>query len=190
MNRLSRLVVPFLLVAAILFPVLAQAQVAGAPIYWKPRQLTWVGTTSKTHSFTASITDTAFVQLPADVAWDVMKSFSGANAAISVLFVTSTMAANADTVHYTFQYFVSGVTAYTDTRDHTPAITNCATRILANSAAGVGRAFLGQLNFNSATPSAEAIAAWGNLQLRVTGDPNGALANLQCWVYYPSRNPN
>ena len=167
----------------------ASAQAAG-PIFWKTRQLTW-STGALTKDFTASITDTGFVTLPADVAWDVIAGqYSGAQGVITLRFSTSTAAANAVTLHYVVQCaagVVGGAAVYpfADYRNRTAALTNSAT----NGRNGdFGLVFTGVIQTNSATaPTSELVSPCTLWRMKVQGDPNGAEAALKVFITYPSR---
>ncbi|MEO6434919.1 MAG: hypothetical protein ABIP55_04050 [Tepidisphaeraceae bacterium] len=161
---------------------LAQAQ----QVYWKTAQLQW-SNGAYSRSFTASMTDTSFVNLPSDIAWDVLRQYTGVNNAVTIGFVTSAAAANADTVHFVHEYGVGGTWGYRDARDPTPALTNAATKVFAATG---GLIYMGLLQTDPTTATIDTkITNWNQARLKVHGDPNGALTSLRCFVNYPSYKP-
>lgn len=184
LSRCVALVVVLLVGALFSIPQNAQAQATGV-VRWKTEPLAW-SSGGFTRSFTAAMTDTGFVRLPGDVAWDVLHQAAGVNS-MRLTFRTSAAAANADTVHYRHQVCVGGVCTFVDARNGTKAITNAAT--IARGA-DAGLVFTGMLQVNMTGVTAELPDMWTpDSRIKVQGDPNGALANLRVWLTYPTRTP-
>jgi hypothetical protein len=158
--------------------------------------LPWNGGTVYTKSFTASATDTGFVTLPSDIAWDVYQNAAGTNSWMRLEFYTPTAAANADTVRYMVQpsFNTNGngpasyVYPFVDYRDQTAAITNSAT--IARGGGSFGLVFTGYLQSSTSAPLTliQSYLPPGS-RLKISGDPNGALANLRVQITYLSHFP-
>lgn len=186
-----RKLVLFGVVAVLSFAFVGTA--SAQQIFWKTKPLAWNGGLF-TKSFTAAQTDTAFLALPDDIAWNVMGSVAQAQTALRLTFYCPTAAANADTVRYTIQTAMtvgsSLIYPFTDYRDRTAAVTNAAT-VLRSGQSFQGLVFTGQLQFNSIGITNELhFALPKGSRIKVQGDPNGALANLRAQITYPSYLPN
>jgi len=168
----------FALAVVLSFACVAEAQ--AQQIYWKQKPLLW-STGGTTRNFTASLVDTAFVTLPTDIAWDVVKQYTGVNVAVSVGFTSSTPTANADSVHYAIEHGVGGVFNFVALKDPTVAATNVAVKTY-----GAGRAMFGILTTDGTTFTADKMLPWRDVRLKVGGDPDGAFTALKCFIFYPS----
>lgn len=182
MKRFAMMAVLFAALVVTGATFVSTAQAASDPV-WIQKQLAWTSG-SFTKSFTAAQTDTAFFKLPTDIDWSALRQYTGVNNSITLTFVTSTAAANADSVHYTFQLGAGGVYPFTDYRNRTGAITNSAINARGGDA---GLVFTGVIQANPTTATNELIAPWQDVRVKVQGDPNGALAGLKVFICYPSR---
>lgn len=157
---------------------------------WQTVRLTWNNVPGTyTRNFTASITDTAFLYLPKNIAWEAMKigtATTWSNFQISFA-ATGAAVANADTVHYIGERKVGGIWEYHDCRDETADAFSSA--ILTSAASSPkGKVFNGLVGVSAASRISTVFGPWGECRLKVHGDPNGALNGLAAEIYVPIRD--
>lgn len=153
---------------------------------WVTKQLLWNGTT-KQKTFTASVDDTAFIQLPADIDWSAIDVTATLNAQAHLFFVVKgAVAANADTVQYVYQRGAGGAYSYQQVRDFTANITTTAIRY--NGSPG-GVVFTSVIQTQPNLRQTHTVFPTQNLRIKVFGDANAALNSLECWITYPATAP-
>lgn len=211
-------VVGIALVLALALVVAPNAQAQTARIFWKTAgPLKWIGASVGSvndlpltrvindngfgWSPYPSVKDSAAVDLPTDIAWDLAMQTTGSGATWARIFLACTgdSLTTADSLGYVVEpYETWGGTTYVsfaDYRDVTPGIGNVAISSRVGSGAGLGNGntspavLIGYLTTNITTPSISSVNIPHKARLKFQNSAAGRFFGVHCWITYPSYTP-